>query len=252
MMRQKIMLIYLVLSVLKLQAQDLKNLKGIVLADQLPVEGVHVINLSTEKSTVTKSDGTFSIEVKEDDLLTFSAVHLDYWRKSIRKADLEKGFIEINMTVKSIDLDNVEVTEYTQINAVSAGIIPKPVKKYTPAERRLKTAGDFKYWHLLSILGGSLPLDPIINKISGRTAMLKKELSVEKKELMIQSLDLIFDDSFYTELLEIPEEYVTGFKMYVVEFEEMDGLIKQKKEEVLTFYMLQLLEDFQKLYLKEN
>ena len=245
------MLIYLVLSVLKLQAQDLKNLKGIVLADQLPVEGVHVINLSTEKSTVTKSDGTFSIEVKEDDLLTFSAVHLDYWRKSIRKADLEKGFIEINMTVKSTDLDNVEVTEYTQINAVSAGIIPKPVKKYTPAERRLKTAGDFKYWHLLNILGGNLPLDPIINKISGRTAMLKKELSVEKKELMIQSLDLIFDNSFYTELLEIPEEYVTGFKMYVVEFEEMDGLIKQKKEEVLTFYMLQLLEDFQKLYIKE-
>jgi hypothetical protein len=240
-----------VLSVLKLQAQDLKNLKGIVLADQLPVEGVHVINLSTEKSTVTKSDGTFSIEVKEDDLLTFSAVHLDYWRKSIRKADLEKGFIEINMTVKSTDLDNVEVTEYTQINAVSAGIIPKPVKKYTPAERRLKTAGDFKYWHLLNILGGNLPLDPIINKISGRTAMLKKELSVEKKELMIQSLDLIFDNSFYTELLEIPEEYVTGFKMYVVEFEEMDGLIKQKKEEVLTFYMLQLLEDFQKLYIKE-
>jgi hypothetical protein len=250
-MRQKIMLIYLVLSVLKMQAQDLKNLKGIVLADQLPVEGVHVINLSTEKSTVTKSDGTFSIEVKEDDLLTFSAVHLDYWRKSIRKADLEKGFVEINMTVKSIDLDNVEVTEYTQINAVSAGIIPKPVKKYTPAERRLKTAGDFKYWHLLNILGGNLPLDPIINKISGRTAMLKKELSIEKKELMIQSLDLIFDNSFYSELLEIPEEYVTGFKMYVVEFEEMDGLIKQKKEEVLTFYMLQLLEDFQKLYIKE-
>lgn len=250
-MRQKITLIYLVLFVLKMQAQDLKILQGIVLVNQLPVENVHIINLSSEKSTVSNSDGRFSIQVKEDDLLTFSAVHLDYWRKSIRKADLEKGFVEINMTVKSIDLDNVEVTEYTQINAVSAGIIAKPVKKYTPAERRLKTAGDFKYWHLLNILGGALPLDPIINKISGRTAMLKKELSIEKKEYLIQALDLIFDTTYYTDLLEIPADYVTGFKMYVVEFEEMDDLIKQKKEEVLTFYMLQLLEDFKELYLKE-
>ena len=240
------------LAVLKLQAQDLKNLKGIVLVDQLPVEGVHVINLSTEKSTVTKSDGTFSIEVKEDDLLTFSAVHLDYWRKSIRKADLEKGYIQINMSVKSIDLENVEVTEFTKINAVSAGIIPKPVKKYTPAERRLKTAGDFKYWHLLSILGGTLPIDPMINKISGRTAMLKKELTVEKKELLLKSLDLIFDDSYYLELLDIPDDYIEGFKLYAIEYEEIEELIVQKKEEVLTFYLLKILEDFQKLYPKED
>lgn len=240
------------LAVLKLQAQDLKNLKGIVLVDQLPVEGVHVINLSTEKSTVTKSDGTFSIPVKEDDLLTFSAVHLDYWRKSIRKADLEKGYIQINMSVKSIDLENVEVTEYTKINAVSAGIIPKPVKKYTPAERRLKTAGDFKYWHLLSILGGTLPIDPMINKISGRTAMLRKELTVEKKELLLKSLDLIFDNSYYSELLDIPDDYIEGFKLYVIEYEEIEELIVQKKEEVLTFYMLKILEDFQKLYPKED
>lgn len=246
------MLIYLVLSVLKLQAQDLKNLKGIVLADQLPVEGVHVINLSTEKSTVTKSDGTFSIQVREDDLLTFTAVHLDYWRKSIRKADLEKGYIEINMSIKSIDLENVEVTEYTKINAVSAGIIPKPVKKHTPAERRLKTAGDFEYWHLLSILGGTLPIDPIINKISGRTAMLKKELTVEKKELLLKSLDLIFDDSYYSKLLNIPDDYIEGFKLYAIEFEEIEELIVQKKEEALTFYLLKILEDFQKLYPKED
>jgi hypothetical protein len=251
-MRQKIILIYLMLAVLKLQAQDLKNLKGIVLVDQLPVEGVHVINLSTEKSTVTKSDGSFSIQVREDDLLTFSAVHLHYWRKSIRKADLEKGFVEINMTIKSIDLENVEVTEYTKINAVSAGIIPKPVKKYTPAERRLKTAGDFKYWHLLSILGGTLPIDPIINKISGRTAMLKKELTVEKKELLLKSLDLIFDDSYYSELLDSPDDYIECFKLYAIEFEEIEEIIVQKKEEVLTFYLLKILEDFQKLYPKED
>ena len=51
------------LSVLKLQAQDLKNLKGIVLADQLPVEGVHVINLVSEKTAVTNANGEFFIDV---------------------------------------------------------------------------------------------------------------------------------------------------------------------------------------------
>ena len=62
------------------------------------------------------------------------------------------------------------------------GIIPYGQKKYTPAERKLKTAGDFKPIHLLGLLGGAFALDPIINKINGRTKKLKKEIKVEGKE----------------------------------------------------------------------
>jgi hypothetical protein len=41
-------------------------------------------------------------------------------------------------------LDEVVIRRYNNINAVSLGIIPNQ-KSYTPAERKLRTAGDFKY-----------------------------------------------------------------------------------------------------------
>jgi hypothetical protein len=41
-------------------------------------------------------------------------------------------------------LDEVVIRRYNNINAVSLGIIPANQKSYTPAERKLRTAGDFK------------------------------------------------------------------------------------------------------------
>jgi hypothetical protein len=49
-------------------------------------------------------------------------------------------------------LDEVVIRRYNNINAVSLGIIPNQ-KSYTPAERKLRTAGDFKPIMLLGLMG---------------------------------------------------------------------------------------------------
>ena len=71
-------------------------------------------------------------------------------------------------------LDEVFIASNSEFNAVSLGILKKEIKPLTPYERQLYTAGDFKPVHLLSILTGSLNVDPIINAITGRTKRLKK------------------------------------------------------------------------------
>jgi hypothetical protein len=60
------------------------------------------------------------------------------------------------------------------INAVSERIVAKEPKKYTVAERRLRTAGDFKPIMLLRLLGGYASY---CYKINGRTKRLKKLVS---------------------------------------------------------------------------
>jgi hypothetical protein len=50
-------------------------------------------------------------------------------------------------------LDEVVIRRYNNINAVSLGIIPANQKSYTPAERKLRTAGDFKPIMLLGLIG---------------------------------------------------------------------------------------------------
>ena len=51
----------------------------------------------------------------------------------------------------------------------------------------------------------------MINAISGRTNMLKKELVVEKKEMLQAKTSDYFERKYFIETLNIPEDYVDGF-----------------------------------------
>lgn len=208
-----------------------KIIYGVVKVENASAEGIHVTNLVSEKATITNEKGEFWLEVKEDDLLVFSAVHLNYWRKSISINDLEKGKIEVVMTSKVSELEEVVLTDYPRINAKDLGIINYTPKSYTPAERRLRTAS-------------SGPVDILLNWISGRTKMLKNEIQIEKREFMIIWLDDNFEDKDFTHTFKIPTEYVKGFKFYVVEDVDLSQAIQAKNKSRVTFLLGELAQDF--------
>lgn len=219
-----------------------KIINGKIEVEAASAEGVHVLNLVTEKSTVSDVNGNFSISAKEDDLLVFSAVHLEYARKSISKKEFESGYFVVKLQEKVTELEEVVVTEYTKINAKDLGIINYTPKVYTPAERKLYTA--------LSS-GSGIPLDPLINWITGRTKMLKKEIQVEKRELLRERLEAYYEDVFFMESLKIPELYVEGFKYYVVEDQELATALNQKNKTKATFVLSKLAADFNE-FLKDE
>lgn len=220
-------------------------IKGKVVVKEQSAEGVHVLNLVSEKAVITNANGEFLIDVKEDDLLVFSAVHLDYWRRSISANDIKNGFIEVEITPKDIKLEEVVVTEYTKINAQDLGIINYKPKTYTPAERRLKTATDLDpTLGAGTMVGGSISLDPLFNWISGRTKMLKEELEVERKEFLRIKLDNWNQNLFYINELNIPEEYVDGFKYFIVYDEELTGYLNTNSKVLGNFRIIKLAEDF--------
>jgi CarboxypepD_reg-like domain len=230
-------LFFLLISQL-LFAQNDTIIKGIVKAENVSVEGVHVVNLVNEKTTITNSKGEFSIEAKEDDLLVFSAIHLEYARKSISKLDYQTKSLTVIMTPKTNELDEVVLTEYTKINALDLGIIDYIPKKYTPAERRLYTAQ-------------SGVLDPLLNWISGRTNQLKKELEVEKKEGYLVLLNNMFDANYFQETLKIPELFIEGFKYYIVEEPEVVSPLLTNNKEQTSFILTKLAIEFNE-FLKDE
>jgi hypothetical protein len=224
-------------------------IQGRVVADSVSVEGIHVLNLVTEKAVVTDASGKFSISVSEDDLLVFSAVHLEYARKSIGIEELKKREVVVRMFPKTIALEGVTLTEFPNINAQALGIIDYKPKSYTPAERRLRTATGWDAQASMGTMAGmSLSLDPILNWISGRTAMLKKELEVERRERYQVRLDSYFRDDFYTRDLQIPEGFVKGFKYYVVEDETLQKALDAKNRERTRFELGRLAQDFLSYY----
>lgn len=229
-----------------------KEIQGKISVDSSFVEGINIVNSSNGKAAISDKNGLFALFANEGDILVFTAVNIETLRKMIRKQDLMSHVFRVQLTQKSTVLKEVIVNEHPEINAVSMGISPKGIKHYTPAERRLKTAGDFKPIQLLGILGGSLPVDPILNAISGRTSMLKKELAVEKKEYLLAKIDVLFEDKYYFNTLKIPVDYIRGFQYYCIENEDFAASLQSKNKTMAMFLIVPLAEKYNQIIENEK
>ncbi|MGK4567012.1 hypothetical protein [Flavobacterium sp. 3HN19-14] len=234
-------------------AQEDKLLSGKIVVKDASPEGVHIINLVNEKEAVSNNKGHFSIMGKPDDVLVFSAMHLDLMRRIISEEDYKIANMIVEMTSKVTELDVVEINTYKNINAVDLGILKKLPKSYTPAERRLKAASSFDpSMGVGGMIGAALTIDPVINWISGRTKLLRAELEVEKKEILLRKLSDMFEEKYFTEILKIPPEYVIGFEYYCVEDEKMTEAINSKNAELVAFTAAELAITYLSLINEEN
>lgn len=231
------MAVFLVAFSTAVEAQTVKILKGKVVADSNELEGIYIINLKTDAAVLTEKGGYFSIPATEGDTLQFSAVQFKGLKRGLKKEDFNSDLLFVKMEILTRQLDEVKVNEYKNINAVSLGIIPKGQKKYTPAERKLATAGEFRWYSPLLIPVGGMSVDGLINSISGRTAMLKKELIVERKEFFLKKIREQFDENYFTETLKIPADYVEGFQYYIVESTELETALNEKNKIKATFIL---------------
>lgn len=225
-------------------AQNDSLIKGRIIADLDDLEGVHIINLTKISGTVSDKEGYFYIQAKASDTLLFSAVFLERKKYVVRKEDIALKLILVSINQSTEFLKEVTVTEYPNINAEALGIIPKGQKTYTPAERKLAAAGVFKWYSPLLIPIGGMSFDGLLNQISGRTKMLKKELIVERQELLQSKTLDYFDEEYFIKTLHIPKDYVAGFIFYVVEDESFSDAMKNKNKTQATFLLNQLAIEF--------
>lgn len=245
-MKLKLLLFFLFFSIFSIsQEKKLKILKGVVLGYSNVIEGVTISNLTEKTYAVSDETGYFSIYALEDNVLVFSSIGYESKEIILTKDNFIESSFQVVLKDKTDQLDEVEIN--SKINAVSLGIVPKDQKKYTVAERRLQTAGDFKWIHLLSILGGSLPFDPILNAINGRTKRIKREIILEKKLLLMNTITELFQDSFFIDKLKIPKDYVNGFKYFISDDKQLIEAINSKNKSLATFLMSELAVKYLKL-----
>ena len=219
-------------------------IKGKIIVETNDNDGITIVNISNKTNTISGSGGYFKIKAKVNDTIIFSAIHLVAKKHIITKKDFGKDLLFIKLEIYNRHIKEIMITNSDFITPESLGLVPKGQKQYTPAERRVKTAGD---WSGTGIDGALLSLDPIFNAISGRTKQLKAELEVERKEFLQSKINANFDSEFITNQLHIPEEYVEGYIFYIVEDAELKTAIKSKNKTVITFRMSALAVDFLKL-----
>lgn len=221
-------------------AQSDTIIKGKVVSTSSSLEGIHILNLNKGIGIATDDRGYFTIRVAIGDTLQFSAIHLIATKHIIEKDDFGENLLFVEMKSKLNELEEVTIVQYKNINAVSLGIIPKNQKTYTPAERKLKAASEMSIGTIISI-------DPLLNWISGRTRMLKKEVQIEKNEFLIDATADYYQKVYFTDVLKIPEDYVDGFLFYVVENSRFVTAMKDKNKTMATFILSELAVEYLKI-----
>lgn len=236
-------------------SQNLESgvINGRIISNTSDLDGVYVVNAQTEIMTTTDAYGSFSIAAKPGETLVFSSIQF----KENRVLLTPENFSDLNFTVKLSmvmhQLQEVVVRNYSGINAVSLGIIPGDQIKYTEAERKLHTATALNATaNAGSMAGGSISADPLLNFFSGRTAMLKKEVAVEKKEFFMKLLERMFSLDHFVNRLKIPLEYVKGFEYYAVENDKFTVILNSKNRTSTEFLLGELAVKYKEIIAREN
>jgi hypothetical protein len=230
------------------QTATLTLLKGKITSQIKELNEVYVTNLRSESNTVTDENGNFSMFVKVGDTLQLSGLQVITKKAVIDENEIIKKLFVITLHAKVIPLDEVEVKTYPNINAVSLGILKKSAKKYTPAERKLATAT--KAYPTLGVgnyMGFSAGLDPVLNWMSGRTTMLKKELTIERKEKLLEKIENLFPVAYFTDNLKIPKESVRGFWYYAIEDPKLTDALYEKNKIMARFIFSDLSTNYLEL-----
>ena len=211
-----------------------------------PAMNVKVLNIVTEKTAQSDGNGEFEIQAKEDEMLVFPSENYEYKRYLIKPEDLSKNIIILELVPKPVELDDVVINR--DINPEDLGLVPRGQKQYTPAERRLKQAGELKPMLLIGQIAGlSIPIDPIINAISGRTKMLKKDLKTETREFSLEKLSSLYEPDYFITKLHIPADKVQAFHYYVVDFPEFLAVLQSGPKPKIDFALTSLAQKYNEL-----
>lgn len=217
MLRIRLLFITLVFISVSSEAQSFfsKKLEGRVYSKDGDVAATHVQNLSTKKATITDIDGFFSIYANLNDTLLFSAVQYEKKRVVITTEILNQKVFRVLLDDALNVLDEVTVTPYNLTGDIAKDVMLVKTEAVVTAQTvglpnayaRVPSKAERELFEATTG-GGLLPLNPILNAISGRTKMLKKR--VARNNLYERTLRVkeFYKDSLFSSELKIPKDRI--------------------------------------------
>jgi hypothetical protein len=184
-----------------------KDLNGQFIAND-EVEGLHILNKTSAKYTVSKEDGSFVIPAKTSDTLFISGLKYKNQEFVITQSIIDAGSFSIQLTETINELDEVRVGSTltgslesdlensdaeTEVNFYDLGIPGYKGKPLTQNERKLHDAdgGGPIY------TGLGVNVHKLLNRISGRTKKLKEIVALDKEDSCIERLRREYEEAIF-------------------------------------------------------
>lgn len=234
------------------------EINGKVIVDDDEIEGIHVINKTSNKFTITKENGTFTIPAKLYDTIVFSAIKYKQKKIIVNFDMLKSKTVNVYLTELVTELNEVFIGKYLTgnllsdiensnakrtINFYDVGIPGYTGRPLTQSENRLHEAGEFSIGMLLGLLMGSVPLNPILNGISGRTKILKNHVRLESLADCLESVKANLSETFF-QYNELPNINRADFFYYCMEDEGFSKICQLKNDIGTLEFLSRKLEDY--------
>ncbi len=218
--------------------------------------GIHIINKSSNKFTITDDDGKFIIPAKQNDTILISGVQYKLQEIVINDSILQSKQISVALEDKVNELDEVVVGKILtgdllsdiensevkrDINFYDVGIPGYTGPRPTQTQRRIYEA---------TTGSGLVPLNPLLNWISGRTKRLKEQLEREKQESAVQAVKSKYS-KFLFEETSLSATQQKEFYYFCADDPEFMPLFRRKNELKMLQFLEEKLKDF-KVQIKED
>ncbi|WP_243835528.1 carboxypeptidase-like regulatory domain-containing protein [Maribacter spongiicola] len=220
-MRSRLLIFFFFMGVCAFaQTGDYTKLEGRVNSDDGDVAATHVLNLTSNRASITDENGYFSIPVRLLDTLEFSAIQYKKKIIVVSTAIYESKLISVGLEEALTELDEVTVTPYNLsgnllrdlptldldpvVTASTLGLPNAYVKIPTKAERELQAA----------TANPIMSMDALLNGISGRTKMLKNRVERNNLYNRTERVRDFYADSVYVKQLLIPLDKIDDFLYY--------------------------------------
>lgn len=214
----------------------------------LDVENIHVINKTAQLFTTTNVYGEFRITASLNDTLVFSSIQHKLLSVIVDQNIVTDKTLVIALEEQLNALDEVVVgkvlsgdifkdignVEGEPMTSKKAGIPSYQGPPKTQSERKLNEA---------TTGGGIIPLNPIINGITGRTKQLKNQVKLEEKETLMYSIKARLSENLF-EMNSLEEEYNMEYFYFVSEQDDFMLRCKNKSDILVLEYLNEKLVEF--------
>ncbi len=186
-----------------------KDLNGQLIAND-EVEGIHILNKTASKYTISNADGSFIISAKASDTLFISGLKYEVQEFVITQSIIGLGSFSVQLIEKINELDEVIVGKIltgslqsdlensdakVEINFYDLGIPGNTNIPLTQNEQKLHDA-DAGSWGSLG-LGFSVNFHKLLNRVSGRTKKLRNIVEIDNIEKCIARLRREYEEAIF-------------------------------------------------------
>ncbi|MDQ7917484.1 hypothetical protein RBU60_07850 [Mesonia sp. MT50] len=236
-------------------AQNSQEFSGTIVADSIAEIQVNIVNYTNKLGTVNAASGKFSIQASEGDKVIFSSVKYEPHIVEVNLEMLQKENNQIVLFLMVNELEEVNISSLTLtrdlladannmelqpiLSAQDLGIPIRTAPRLTVEERRLYTAAS----------GG--PVGVLIDVLSGRMEMLKRQKEYADLELLIQQSRHLVPNNLLEETLSIDPILIDDFLYFCSNQERFKKTVKQKDAFVMIDFFRNQVTAYQK-FKKEN